>query len=156
MAKHKENRTIPPLVISKDDNETAFDSSGIVETEDFTCFGITPKEKRSLCVRIIKHQHAEVLIQFSRILSPLTYTNNRLSFQTMNTRVEISGKNLKPLLYYLGEHRLAWIMPSSMASPTESFMLKDGEPEIIVINLIDKEKEAAKKRAEKDQGQNPS
>lgn len=156
MAKHKENRTIPPLVISKDDNEIAFDSSGIVETEDFTCFGITPKEKRSLCVRIIKHQHAEVLIQFSRILSPLTYTNNRLSFQTMNTRVEISGKNLKPLLYYLGEHRLAWIMPSSMASPTESFMLKDGEPEIIVINLIDKEKEAAKKRAEKDQGQNPS
>ena len=156
MAKHKENRTIPPLVISKDDNETAFDSSGIVETEDFTCFGITPKEKRSLCVRIIKHQHAEVLIQFSRILSPLKYTNNRLSFQTMNTRVEISGKNLKPLLYYLGEHRLAWIMPNSMASPTESFMLKDGEPEIIVINLIDKEKEAAKKRAEKDQGQNPS
>lgn len=156
MAKHKENRTIPPLVISKDDNETAFDSSGIVETEDFTCFGITPKEKRSLCVRIIKHQHAEVLIQFSRILSPLTYSNNRLSFQTMNTRVEISGKNLKPLLYYLGEHRLAWIMPSSMASPTESFMLKDGEPEIIVINLIDKEKEAAKKRAEKNQGQNAS
>ena len=43
MAKHKENRTIPPLVISKDDNEIAFDSSGIVETEDFTCFGITPK-----------------------------------------------------------------------------------------------------------------
>jgi len=43
-----------------------------------------------------------------------------------------------------------------MASPTESFMLKEGEPEIIVINLIDKETEAAKKRAETDHGQNPS
>ena len=40
-----------------------------------------------------------------------------------------------------------------MASPTESFMLKEGEPEIVVINLIDKQKEAAKKKAEADQGQ---
>ena len=150
MAKHKENRTIPPLVISKDDNETAFDSSGIVETEDFFCFGITPPGTRSLCIKLKKHQHSETLIQYSRLISPLIYNYKKLRFETATTRVELEGANLKPLLYYLGEQRLAWVQPFSLsnASPTDEMMMKEGEPKIISIEIVDKAKEAAKRRAE--------
>lgn len=115
---------------------TPFESSTSLETENYTCFGITLANTRALVLKVIFSNGNQILIQYSRILSPITFNGkNELALNTSTLRLEIQGSNLSPLLDYLGEQRLAWIKSSSMDSFSDTIMMRLGEPEIQAIQL---------------------
>ncbi|MEZ4993524.1 MAG: hypothetical protein R2824_24085 [Saprospiraceae bacterium] len=146
MAKPKENRRIPDLVISKLDDQAPFESLRTLETENYTCFGVTKQEVRALSLKVIFGDGKMALIQYSRMLSPITYNGkNEIKINTPVLNMAIQGSNLAPLLDYLGEQRLAWIQSSTADSLSDSLMMRKGEPEIFAIQMHPAKKVEEKK-----------
>lgn len=143
MAKYKENRKIPDLVISNVNDESPFESSTGLETEDYTCFGLCKEDTRVLSLKARYHDGSIALIQYSRMMSPIKYNGKgQIKLDTPTLQMVIQGTNLSPLMDFLGEQRLAWIQSSGSGSQSDSIMMSKGEPEIIAIQIYPKEKKA--------------
>lgn len=139
MAKHvKEDRAIPALVAAKPgDHEFHVPSS--LEVDNYTCFGVTGKDNRPLCLKVLFSNGGEVLIHYGRISSPITFDGkNKIAVDAPNLRLEITGSNLSPLMDYLGEQRLAWVKSVQIGGETDAFMARKGEPEIASIQVHSK------------------
>jgi len=135
--KNKENRKIPDLVFHQvqEQEQQPFESLERKETENYTCFGITKKDTRSLALKVILSISGSiVLIQYSRMLSPIA-CSNEIKIDTQSLRLVIKGLNLKSLMDYLGEQRLAWIEVSSVEGSSDFIMMKSGEPDIRKIEI---------------------
>lgn len=142
MAKHKENRKIPDLVISNVNDQSSFESSTGLETEDYTCFGLCKKDTRVLSLKVLFSNGGIALIAYSRMMTPITYNGkNEIKLDTPTMQMVIQGKNLPALIDFLGQQRLAWIQSSGSVSQSDSLMMSKGEPEIIAIQIKSKAKE---------------
>jgi len=144
MAKAKENRKIPDLIISEDYHQSNYDAFKDINThtEDYTCFGVTPENVRVLCLKVIFGNGAMVLIQYSRMMSPITFNGtNEMKLNTPTLQLIIRGANLETLMEFLSEHRLSWINSSGAKSMTDSMMMRKGEPEISTIQIHSKAKQ---------------
>ena len=136
MKTYTEDRTIPDLNLAQQTEAKPFESSTSLETENFTCFGITPINTHALALKVIFSNGSQILVQYSRVLSPITYNgSNELALNTSTLRLEITGRDLAPLFDYLGEQRLAWIKSSDLDSFSDSIMMRSGEPDIQGIQL---------------------
>lgn len=136
MKRHTEDRKIPDLIAYNEGNESPFESSSALETENFTCFGVTAQNTRALALKVIFGNGNQILIQYSRMLSPITYNGrNELALNTATLRLEVQGLNLPPLLDYVAEQRLAWIKSIDLDSLSGAIMLRQGEPEIQAIQI---------------------
>ena len=141
MAKYKENRKIPDFISTKLNDETPFDSSTGLETEDYTCFGLSNQDTRVLSLKALFPDGAIALIQYSRMMSPIKYNGkNEITIETPTLWMRIEGRKLVPLIDFLAQQRLAWIRSSSLHSPSDAIMMSKDEPEIIAIQIKSKGK----------------
>jgi hypothetical protein len=131
----KEDRAIPALVAGRpDDHEFHVPSS--LDVENYNCFGVTGKDNRPICLKVLFSNGGVVLIHYGRISSPIRFDGkNKIVVEAPNLRLEITGANLIPLMDYLGEQRLAWIRSSQIGGETDAFMTGKGEPEIASIQV---------------------
>lgn len=136
MAKYKENRKIPDLIISSVNDQSPFESSSKLETEDYTCFGLCREDTRVLSLKVLFSNGGIVLIQYSRMMSPITYNGkNEIKINTPTLQLVIEGTNILPILDFIGEQRLAWIQSIGSVSQSDSLMMSKGEPEITAIQI---------------------
>ena len=136
MAKQKEDRKIPDLVIGKALDNPPFDLSDRMETDDYTCFGVTKKNSRALSLKIIFSDGKIALIQYSRMLTPIIYNGQKfIKIDIPDYTINIQGSNLVPLVDLIAEHRLAWIRSNSIDSPSDAIMMRQGEPDILSIQF---------------------
>lgn len=136
--KNKENRKIPDLVFHQEQQQQQpFEALERQETESYTCFGVTRKDARSLFIKVVLATSGSiVLIQYSRMLSPIAFNgSNEIKIDTQTLRLVIRGLNLKTLMDYIAEQRLAWIKVSSVEGSSDFIMMKSGEPDIRKIEI---------------------
>ncbi len=142
MAKYKkEDRTIPELVISDLNDQEFHAPSNILDVDNYTCFGVTGKDKRILSLKVFFSNGGMALISYGRMSSIVTYDaiKKMIAIETPSLRLEISGTNLVPLMDYIGEQRLAWVKSSGIESETDAFMVVKGEPTIKSIRFLPKQ-----------------
>lgn len=145
MARLKDNRTIPDLVLDNTSNQQSFESfNGLnLNIENYICFGVIPENERVQSLKVLFGNGAMVLIQYSRMMSPITFNGaNEIKLNTPTLQLIIKGSNLEPLMEFIGEQRLAWVCSSDVDSMTDSMMMQQGEPEIITIQIHSKTKQS--------------
>lgn len=135
----KEDRTIPELDIAHFGEAEFQTPSSALETDNYNCFGITPRDVRPSSLKVFFNNGGVVLVQYGRMVSPITFDGkDKIAIETPTLRLEITGSNLVPLIDYIGEQRLAWIKSIEIGSETDLFMVGKGEPEIRSIRIHSK------------------
>ena len=132
----KSNRIIPPLEFSDSNRKKTFENQVDLETENYTCFGIMPENSRSQSLKVKFGNGAMLLIQYGRIMSPITFNGtNQIKLSTGTLQMVIQGSNLVPLMDFLGTQRLAWMQSNAVDGETDALFMQGSEPEITAIHI---------------------
>ncbi len=130
----KEKRRIPDLVAAKKSDQSPFDVSDVLITEDYTCFGITQKGTRAMCLKLILNKGEIVLVRYAGFLPHIPFNGrDEITILTSTIKVVVNGKHLEHLMDFIGEQRLAWIKCAGYDSESDAMMMKEGEPVIETI-----------------------